>query len=63
MGKITKIIDYQFRKMRESIAKEREEMIQRHDKQMKETEEVLQRIRDNRATFERHWFKLLEGGK
>lgn len=49
--------------MRKSIAKDREEMIQRHDKRMKETDEVLQNIRNNRAAFERHWFRILEGGK
>lgn len=63
MAKVIKIIDYQFMKMRESIAKQREEMQQRHKQQMEETEAVLKRIRDNRAEFERRWFKFLEGGK
>jgi hypothetical protein len=49
--------------MRESITKECEEMTQRHNKQMKKTEEILKKIRDKRAAFERRWFKTFEGGK
>jgi len=62
MTKVIKIIDYQFRKMRESIVNQREEMLIRHKKRMNETEEVIKKIHDQRADFERSWFKLLEGG-
>ena len=63
MAKVIKIIDYQFRRMRESMINEREEMRKRHDQQMIETNLIVQRIRDNRAEFERRWFKFLKGGK
>jgi vacuolar-type H+-ATPase subunit I/STV1 len=63
MAKLTRIIDYQFRKMRESIIQQREEMLQRHKQQMEKTETILKRIHDNRADFERSWFKYLKGGK
>lgn len=62
MAQVIRIIDHQFRKMREGIASDRAEMIKRHDEQMKETDTILKRIRNNRAEFERKWFKLLEGG-
>ena len=62
MAKVIKIIDYQFRRMRESMAKDREEMQKRHAERMKETQTIIQRIRNDRAEFERRWFKLLEGG-
>jgi flagellar hook-associated protein FlgK len=63
MAKITKIIDYQFRKLRESIVKQRKEMSQRHKKRMKEVNETLKQIHNDRAKFERKWFKALKGGK
>ena len=63
MAKVIKILDYQFRKMRESILHEREIMLKRHDERMKETQEIIERIHNNRAEFERRWFKFLEGGK
>ena len=63
MAKVIKILDYQFRKMRESILHEREIMLKRHDERMKETQEIIERIHNNRAEFERSWFKFLEGGK
>ena len=63
MAKVIKIVDYQFRKMRESITKNREEMIQRHDEQMKKTQKIVQRIHNNHAKFQRGWFKFLKGGK
>lgn len=63
MAKVIKILDYQFRKMRESITHEREIMLKRHKERMKETQEIIKRIRDNRAEFERKWFKFLKGGK
>jgi hypothetical protein len=62
MAKVIKIIEYQFRKMREQMARDREELKQRHAERMKETESITQRIRDQRAEFERRWFKLLKGG-
>jgi hypothetical protein len=49
--------------MRESIIQQREEMLQRHKQQMEKTETILKRIHDNRADFERSWFKYLKGGK
>ena len=63
MAKVIKILDYQFRKMRESILHEREIMLKRHDERMKETQEIIEKIHNNRAKFERSWFKFLEGGK
>lgn len=62
MAKVIRIIDYQFRKMRESIAIQREEITLQNKKRMKETEEVIKTIHERRAEFERSWFKLLEGG-
>lgn len=62
MAKVVKIIDYQFRKMRNAIARDRAEMQQRHAERMEETNTILKRIRDKRAEFERKWFKLLKGG-
>jgi len=62
MARVIKILDYKFRKMRESMARDRKEMKERHAERMKETDTILQRIRDKRAKFERKWFKLLEGG-
>ena len=62
MAKVIRIIDYQFRKMRKSIAIQREEIILQNKKRMKETEEVMKKIHEQRAEFERSWFKLLEGG-
>lgn len=62
MAKVIRIIDYQFRKMRQSIVIQREEMLLQHEQRMKETEEVIKNIHERRAEFERTWFKLLEGG-
>ena len=41
MAKVIRIIDYQFRKIRKSIVKQREEMSLRHEKRMNETEEII----------------------
>lgn len=62
MPKLIRIIDYRFRKMREQMARDREEMKKQHAERMEETNTILQRIRDQRAEFERKWFKLLKGG-
>ncbi len=60
--KVIRIIDYKFRKMRESMARDREEMQKRHAERKEKTEQLLKKIRDNRAEFERSWFKFLKGG-
>lgn len=62
MAKIIKIFDYQFRKMRESIAKQREEMLLQNEMRMRETKEIIKQIRERQARFERSWFKLLKRG-
>jgi len=63
MAKILKIFDYQMRKIRKSIKQQREDFTKRHEQRRKETAEVLQKINDDRAEFERRWFKFLKGGK
>ena len=62
MAKVIRIIDHQFRKMRESIARSRVQMKERHTERMKETDAILQKIHNDRAEFERRWFKIVEGG-
>ncbi len=63
MAKLVRILDYKFRKMHESIAHEREEMLNRNKKRMKETKQIIENIYNQRAEFERSWFKFLKGGK
>jgi len=63
MAKILKIFDYQMRKIRESIKQQREDFTKRHEQRIIETDEVLKKINDDRAKFERRWFKFLKGGK
>jgi len=63
MAKLTRIVDYQLRKMRESIIQQKGQFKIRHKKHMKEMDETLKQIHNNRANFERKWFKCLKGGK
>jgi len=63
MGKLIKIFDYQMLKMREAISRQKEEFTERSEKYTKHTDEMLQKIRDDHAEFERKWFKALKGGK
>ena len=63
MAKLIKIIDHQFLKIRESITQQREDFKVRHKKRMEEIDETLKQIHDDRAKFERKWFKALKGGK
>jgi len=37
-------------------------MKERHTERMKETDAILQKIHNDRAEFERRWFKIVEGG-
>lgn len=63
MAKLVRILDYQFRKMHESIAHDRKEILTRHKERMKETKQIIKNIHNQRAEFERSWFKFLNGGK